>query len=245
MKKLYLTGIIILTCLTTQVFAHGDNTPEHSAKRSESDLARDITSKPESIIEFAGVSKGDQVLDFLAGGGYYSELLSNTVGTTGRVVLHNNKAYLPYIGKELEARLKGNRLANVEKLVSEASALQFGENQFDVAFLVLGYHDFFYQDKGWNVNADVVMPQLFKSLKKGGKFLVIDHSALPDTGIQDSKKLHRIDEKFVLQDLTQRGFKLLKSSQLLRNTNDPRNITAFAPEIRRNTDRFVYLFVKE
>ena len=36
------------------------------------------------------------VLDMFSGGGYYTEMLSNIVGTEGKVVAHSNKAYAEF-----------------------------------------------------------------------------------------------------------------------------------------------------
>jgi len=213
--------------------------------RPESDLKRDKSSKPSGIINFVGVKSGDQVLDFFGGGGYYTELLSRVVGSTGKVTLHNNQAYLAYVGKALKTRLANNRLTNVEKLMSEADSLQLGTKQYDVIFFVLGYHDLFLVDKNWTVTAEQVMPQLHQSLKTGGKLIIIDHNAAKGAGSTQAKKLHRIEGAFVKRDLTQRGFNLIKTSKLLSNPEDPLNIGVFDPSIRRNTDRFVMLFEKQ
>ena len=212
--------------------------------RSQSDLSRDKFSKPAEIIEFAGVKTGQSVLDLLGGGGYYSELLSQAVGSEGRVVLHNNQAYVPYIGKELEERLGNNRLKNVTRLMSEANSLKLGENQFDIIFLVLGYHDFYVEDKSWKVPADVVIPQVHQSLKAGGKLLVVDHNAVKGSGASLSQVYHRIEDEFVKMDLEKRGFKLQKRSSILVNEKDPLDISVFKPDIRRKTSRFIMLFEK-
>lgn len=212
--------------------------------RSQADLERDKTSKPHQILQFSGIKKGDQVLDFLGGNGYYSELIADLVGTEGKVLLHNNKVYIPFVGKSLTDRESAGGLDKVARLVSESDDLQLGEQKFDVAILVLGYHDFFYSEHNWHFPADVVMPQLLKSLKPGGRFLVIDHSAKAGAGVSDSKSLHRIEDSFVKQDLLKRGFKFIKQSQILRNDKDKRNLKVFDSKIRRQTDRFVYLFEK-
>ena len=121
------------------------------------------------------------------------------------------KAYLKYAEKSLEVRLADDRLKNVTYLLSEADNLKLNENTFDSAFLVLGFHDMFFKEDGWDFTADVVMPQVLKSLKKGGKLLIIDHDAEENSGIRDVKSLHRIDSAFVKNDLEKRGFKLVKT----------------------------------
>lgn len=243
MKTLFTICLSLFICLTSDnAIAGKDNKP---LKRSESDLSRDKTSKPNEIMTFLGVSKGDHVLDFLGGSGYYSQLLAEKVGVNGKVVLHTTKAYMKYIGKELEQRAASGGLKGVTRLLSEADDLQFGHKQFDLAILVLGYHDFFFLDDGWDFPSDKVMPQLLASLKKDGKLLIIDHSSASGAGKSVAKSLHRIEGEFVKKDLSNRGFKFVKESLLLKNAEDPLNITAFDPKIRRKTDRFVYLFEKE
>ena len=214
------------------------------SNRSASDMAQDAGRKPIEIIHFAQVKQGDKVLDLLAGGGYYSELLARAVGEQGRVTLQIPKAYLKYAQKSLDERLADNRLKNVDYLLSEADDLKLENQQYDSAFLVLGFHDMFFQQQGWSFSADVVMPQVLKSLKPGGKLLVIDHNAEKDSGIRDVQTLHRIEVDFAINDLEQRGFKLIKRSNILENLADDYTQSVFIPELRRKTDRFVLLFEK-
>ena len=212
--------------------------------RSEADTKRDATSKPAEILEFYGVKSGDKVLDLLGGGGYYSELLSRLVGNDGEVVLQIPKAYLKYVDKTLKERLLNDRLKNVTYLLSESDDLKIGQNKFDSALIVLGYHDMFFKDEGWDFTADTVMPQLVKSLKPGGKLLVIDHQAATGHGSKDTKSLHRIEAEFVKKNLEQKGFRFIKKSDLLINEDDNHTLSVFNKEIRRKTDRFVMLFEK-
>lgn len=213
--------------------------------RSDKDIQQDEHRKPADIIKFVGVESGDRVLDLLAGGGYYSEILSRVVGDNGEVVLQIPEAYLAYVGKELEQRLADNRLKNVRYLQSEEQNLQIADENFDSAFLILGYHDMFFTDKGWSFTPDTVMPQVLSSLKKGGKLLVIDHNAAANRSEKDAKTLHRIEENFVVSDIEKRGFKLIKRSTLLENKNDDYQTSVFNEKLRRKTDRFILLFEKQ
>jgi len=239
-RKLTVISTISLLALSTPILA---GTLDLS-NRSAGDIKQDSGRKPAEIIHFSGVKKGDKVLDLLAGGGYYSELLSRVVGDQGEVTLQIPKAYLKYAEKNLKVRLANDRLKNVTYLLSEAPDLRLATDHYDSAFLVLGYHDMFFSEEGWNFTADEVMPQVLSSLKSGGKFLVIDHAATKDSGIKDVKTLHRIDSNFVKADLEKRGFKLIKTSKLLENSADDHSKLVFVPELRRKTDRFVMLFEK-
>ena len=212
--------------------------------RSEMDLKRDASSKPYDVLKFSGLKAGDMVLDFLAGGGYYSELIAEVVAPDGHVVLQNNQAYLPYVGKELDVRLAKGKLKNVSKLMSEVENLNLGTERFDMVFFVLGYHDLYVKDKDWNMPAEKVIPQLFNALKPKGKLLIVDHSAVIGSGSHSAQSLHRIEAEFVKNDLTGRGFKLVRTSDLLQNQADSRTINVFEPQVRRKTDRFIMLFEK-
>lgn len=216
----------------------------NTSHRSDADKTRDATSKPAQIIEFAQVKPGMVVVDIFGGSGYYSELLSQAVGPDGRVYLHNNKAYLPYVGKELDARLADKSLTNVVRWDREADALELPKAQTDRVFFVLGYHDIFYHTDGWQLDEKTVMSQLYDSLKPGGMLLVIDHAAKANSNTQYVQDLHRIDEQFVKQQLPKWGFKLVSESKLLRNEADQHDISVFDASIRRKTDRFVQLWQK-
>ena len=70
--------------------------------RSAADRERDARDKPAEVLALARFKRGDTVADLLAGGGYYSEILSGIVGPGGKVLLVNNTGY--------EASLERNKL---------------------------------------------------------------------------------------------------------------------------------------
>ena len=213
-----------------------------NGSRPATDLKRDKTAKPDQVIAFSGVKDGMVIADIFGGGGYYSELLSQAVGRKGKVYLHNNQAYMQFVGKELATRTKEERLPNVIDYKREADDLGFKDASLDAIFFVLGYHDMYHKTDSWSINPEQFIKQLHKALKPGGLLLVIDHSAPEGSGSKHSQKLHRIDENFVKKQLQSEGFEFIKDSQILRNAKDSRLISPFRPQIRRKTDRFVQLF---
>jgi len=214
-------------------------------KRPQKDIVRDSQSKGPEIVELVGIKENMQVLDILGGGGYYSEILNKKVGQGGKVYLHNNQAYMPWVEKELIARFADNRLENVIRWDREVDNLGFKEQSFDAIFFVLGYHDMYHTTEGWSIDKDDFLAQLTKALKVGGKLLVIDHSALAGSGTQYSQETHRIAADYVKKELAAKGYKLIKESDLLANPNDSRLTSPFTKEMRRKTDRFVLLFEKK
>jgi predicted methyltransferase len=53
--------------------------------RPPADKMRDANRKPAESVAFASVKPGDKVVDFLAGGGYFTRILSKAVGPQGHV----------------------------------------------------------------------------------------------------------------------------------------------------------------
>jgi len=213
--------------------------------RSDDDFARDRTSKPVEILRFSGVEPGQNVLDLFAGGGYYTEMLAYLVGPEGEVTMYNNQAYEKWLQKEIETRLAGGRLGNVTHLVRETDDMDLPTNHFDAVFMVMAFHDLFYEAEGWQVDADELFTQLDEALKPGGTLLVIDHAAEAGTGAGAAQELHRIDEVFARKHIEARGYALVAKSRVLRNPEDKLGVSVFNPELRRRTDRFVYRFEKE
>ena len=83
---------------------------------------------------------------------------------------------------------------------------------------------------------------LFAALKRGGHYVIADHSGRPGTGISESKSLHRVEEALVRKEVEAAGFKLVGQGDFLRNPNDPRDKSVFKPA--QPNDEFVLKFIK-
>ena len=199
------------------------------------------------MLALAKFGRGDTVADLLAGGGYYSEILSGIVGPEGTVLLVNNPGYDAFGKKGLDERLANNRLPNVRHVVGPSDALGMGENVLDGAVIVMSYHDLYWVDEkeGWpKIDAGRFLDQIVRALKPGGVLLVVDHSAKEDTGSSAAQTLHRIDEQFAIADFRAHGLEWEAAIPALRNPDDDRGKPVFDPSIRGRTDRFVHLYRK-
>lgn len=213
--------------------------------RSDADRTRDATSKPAEVLNFFGLEPGMVVIDLFGGGGYYTELVATVVGPTGSVYLHNNQAYLPYVGEELETRFANDRLSGIIRIVAEADDLQLPEGRADMVLMVMSYHDLYYVDDGWpEIDRKLFWKQVLAALKPGGTLAVVDHVAESGTGSAAAQELHRIDMDFAKNDIEAAGFVFEAASDVLRNPDDDHSLLVFDPAIRRHTDRFVYRFKK-
>ncbi len=86
--------------------------------------------------------------------------------------------------------------------------------------------------------------EIFKSLKPGGVFLVVDHAAVVGSGLSAPETLHRIDIEAVKAEVQAAGFKLEAQSPILADPADSHATNVFDPSIRGKTDQFVLKFRK-
>ena len=213
--------------------------------RLAADLEQDAQRKPAEVLEFFGVQPGMAVLDVFSGAGYFTELLATVVGPTGRVVAHNNSAYLRGAEAELSQRYANpQRLANVERLDAENNALEF-PGGFDFVLLSAAYHDVYFVNEanGWPaIDGPKLLAELFADMKPGATLGLIDHVAAPGSPAETGGTLHRIDPELVKRDFAAAGFVLDAESDVLRNPADDLSKHVFDPAVRGRTDRFVFRF---
>ncbi|PCI63961.1 MAG: hypothetical protein COB37_03140 [Kordiimonadales bacterium] len=254
-KSTLLKAVAATTLLASAVFAPvnaGHHAPEDQVLaalsqdgRPADDLKDDVLRRPAEVLAFAGIHAGMTVLDVNSGGGYYSEILSGVVGKDGRVYAHNGPVYWEFVKKDIDKRYK-DRLSNVTLIRGVSEEVEIAENSVDVILSVLAYHDYYFKHKMRTKNEDVpaILASLYKSLKPGGAFVVIDHVAPTGSGTEAGNSLHRIDPELLKAQVLAAGFKLESTSDMFVNAEDTHTKSPFDPSIRRKTDRFVFKFVK-
>ena len=212
--------------------------------RPAADMVRDNDRHPGEVLAFAGVRSGAKVADLIPGGGYFTRILSKAVGPKGRVY-----AYVPDELTKLAKREPAvNAIArdpaypNVTVILNTLP--NFGApEKLDLVFTAQNYHDMHDKFMG-PADLSVVNRQVFRALKPGGVYLVLDHSAEPGSGLRDTETLHRIDSAVVKSEVTAAGFIFEGETTVLRNASDPRKANVYDPNIRGKTDQFVYKFRK-
>jgi predicted methyltransferase len=243
---LLIAGMVSL--LSAPLWAASNTTIEQllaSPQRLQADRERDQRSHPDVILAMLDLKPGDRVADIFAGGGYYSELLGRVVEPGGEVLMHNNDAYISFVGKALDERFTNRGLPGVVRHDREVADLDLGKNRLDAVIIIMSYHDLYHTAEGWPaIDVDDFMGQIARALKPGGRFLLVDHAAAEGTGKESAQQLHRIEESFVRRDVARFGLEFVAANEALRNPADDHSVTAFAPEVRGKTDRFVLLFRK-
>ena len=213
--------------------------------RSPADRALDAGRKPEDLLRFADVQPGMRVAELGAGGGYTTELLARAVGPTGVVYGQNSRLVLErFAAKPWSERLVKPVMANVVRVDRDFDdPLPPEARNLDRVVMVLFYHDTVWM----GVDREHMNEAVFRALKPGGLYVVIDHSARAGAGLGDVRSLHRIEESALRREIEDVGFRLARSSDFLRNPDDGRdwNDSPTAAGDRRGTsDRFALAFVK-
>ena len=209
------------------------------ADRPAADRARDAGRRPAEVVTFLGIEEGMTVVDLIAAGGWYTEILSIAVGKSGKVYAQNNDYVLKFRDGANEvaisARLAGGRLANVERINAEVSDMGLAPDSVDVVLTALNFHDV--------VNARGAaavfgfLEAVKTVLKPEGVFGLIDHDGNPGA---DNRALHRIPRADALAFLEAAGFELVAEGKMLSNPDDDRTRGVFADGLRGRTDRFVF-----
>lgn len=237
--------LIAATASAVQVQAEAVTEALANPARLTSDLERDKRSQPEVIIELLDIKAGDRVADIFAGGGYYSEIIGRVVTPGGEVLMHNNQAYISFVGEALSKRFEGRDLPGVVRHDREVDDLGLGENTLDAAMIIMSYHDLYHTTEGWPaIDRADFMGQIVRALKPGGRFLIVDHAAGAGTGSKSAQDLHRIEESFVRRDVESHGLKYKGKSDALHREDDDYDMIVFDPKVRGKTDRFVLVFEK-
>jgi predicted methyltransferase len=213
-----------------------------AADRSDDDKKLDAGRHPGELLAFLGLKPGMRAADLAAGGGYTTELLARAVGPTGKVWSQNPSTFLKFADKPWTDRLAKPVNKNVVRVVSDL-ALPAEAKNLDAVVIVLVYHDTVWM----GVDRDKMNKGIFDVLRKGGQYVIVDHSAVEGHGTADVKTLHRIDELTVIREVEHAGFQLAADADFLRNPDDTRDWSDSPREAgdRRGTsDRFVLRFVK-
>src|SRR5688572_24629138 len=191
----------------------------------EAELARDVGSKPQEVMDFLGIDRGDRVADIFAGGGYYTYLLSERVGSTGMV-------WAQGFSPGLAARADSGDLADATNVQLVDSLSELPEATLDAAIIIRGFH--LYPDPA------ELLGELNRALKAGGTVGVEEVRLGQEYG--HDMETHRMGERTIIEEFERQGFDYVGSSDILFNPEDPH--TEFMVGRRHLADRMLLKFAK-
>jgi len=248
MKKINMSMVATLLCALCSAalavipsYVNGALSDPARGKDAEADARR----HPAELVSFAQVKPGETVVDLLPGTGYFTRIFSQIVGPRGHVYAIVANEYAKEDADEvavMQALVKDPHYSNVTLLMQPAAQLTTPAKA-DVVWTSQNYHD--YPDKFMGpTEPKLLNDAVFKVLKPGGLFIVIDHVAAVGSGMRDTDTLHRIDPQTVKEQVLASGFKFDGESETLRNPADNHTLKVFDPAVRGHTDQFIFRFRK-
>jgi predicted methyltransferase len=211
--------------------------------RPDADKERDANRKPAEVVAFAGIKKGDKVVELLPGGGYFTRIFSKVVGDKGVVyaLAPPRRPDAPAGAPDPAAAVTAIAADYKNVKVGSITDGKWAPEPVDVVWTSDNYHDVHNRP-----NADLMAfnKNAFDALEPGGTYIVIDHAAAAGSGLRDTSTLHRIDPEVVKSEVTAAGFTFAGQSDALHNPGDPHTAGVRDPSVRGKTDQFVFKFRK-
>jgi len=212
--------------------------------RSDKDRARDANRRPIETLKFFGLKEDMRVLELLPGGGWYSNLLAPVlaedgkllvaVGTQGIEKMQSAGAFADVEVVEIEdgefGRAEGSKRYHVEKM-------KLKTKNIDLALTFRNLHNLDAETR------DLLNREVFRVLRKGGLYGVIDHTRRHMQSDND-ENWRRMDPVQMIKEIEAAGFKFVDQSDLHYRYDDDLVYEVGRRSVSGNTDRFTLLFKK-
>jgi predicted methyltransferase len=240
--------LLLIAVLTLPVQAATPSRLDRAIAQAVADPARPADSKaadairlPAETLAFSGVRPGMTVGEFYPGGGYFTRMLSDVVGPTGHVYGLENAGWKGAVKADNELLADG-KLKNVSMDSQPFGTVSFPK-PLDLAWVTQNYHELKIAEYG-KVDTVAFDRAVYRSLKPGGIFFILDHQGAADLTDSQIAKMHRINRDVVVKEVTSVGFKLAGEGNFLRRPGDDHSLPIFDKAIQGHTDQYALKFVK-
>jgi predicted methyltransferase len=215
--------------------------------RPPADKNDDAARKPAEVLAFAQIRTGDTVLEMEAGRGWYSDILSTAIGSSGKLIVQYPPEF-NYGDAAYKARVDAGRLKNATITVTAFDKLQASDSSVDKVLWILGPHEIYFTPRNAQAgvlgNVQKTYAEIARVLKPGGVFIAMDHAASAGAPSSTGQTIHRVDPAVVLAAAKAAGLEYIDKSDVLANPADDRSKMVFDASVRRHTDQFLLRFRK-
>ena len=212
--------------------------------RPEADRERDRNRRPLATLNFFGLKDNMRVLELIPGGGWYTRVLAPVLADNGQLYVaigtgRVESGVLTEPGFEkvevLETndnirRPEGSRFYAIDDF-------ELGVSDLDMVLTFRNVHNFDPESRA-RVNS-----QVFKALKSGGLYGVVDHT-MRHMEAPNNENRRRIDPVLVIKEMLDLGFEFVDYSDLHYRADDELEYEVGRRSVSGNTDRFTLLFRK-
>ena len=185
------------------------------------DQADDAARKPAEVLAFMNIRPGDTILELEGGRGWYSRILSEAVGPSGKIYAQYPPEFAygdaAYKGRQDAGQLKNTTI--VKSHFDDYSAIASGS--VDKVIWILGPHEIYFTPANSTGLGDEAKTyaEIKRVLKPGGEFIAMDHAAPAGEDKKASAQTnHRVDPAVVQRDQAPRRVE----TELLAQEPEPR-----------------------
>ena len=212
--------------------------------RPQADRDRDRNRRPLDTLNFFGMKDDMRVLELIPGGGWYTRVLAPVLAENGKLYValatrRVSEGVLTEAGFEqvelLETTDNLHRPEGSRTYVMED--FEFGVSGLDMVLTFRNVHNFDPESRA-RMNS-----QVFKSLKRGGLYGVVDHTAR-HMERPNHENRRRLDPVLVIKEMLGQGFEFVDYSDLHYRADDTLIYEVGRRTVTGNTDRFTLLFRK-
>lgn len=212
--------------------------------RPEADRERDRNRKALETLNFFGLEDSMRVLELIPGGGWYTRVLAPVLAENGQLYVaigtrRAKEGVLREPGFEKVELLETNdNLRRPEgSRFYQIDDFEFDVTRLDMVVTFRNLHNFDETSRS-KVNA-----QVFKALKRGGLYGVVDHT-MRHMEPPNHENRRRIDPVLVIKEMLDAGFEFVDFSDLHYRADDKLEFEVGRRSVSGNTDRFTMLFRK-
>lgn len=203
---LFLVAVVVVVALLSLTYKSINTIYVLNAVEAE----RDQWQKPSEVISRLNLKSGDVVADVGAGAGYFSLKLPTVVGRSGSVLAVDVRK-LPLVFVWTRAFLGG--LHNIRIRIGESDDPHLPVGTVDAVLIANTYHEF--------AAPGSMLDHIFKSLRPGGRLVVIDRTPTSDQSGSEAEHHHQISRAAVEAQLRQKGLKILeREDQFIRQPDE-------------------------
>ena len=212
--------------------------------RTDAEKERDANRKPVKTLEFFGFEKDMKVLELLPGGGWYTKLLAPALAEDGELFIGIGSGRAkdrlfdkPGFGKVKELDVDPGFNNDGPFNTYNLNDMDFGETGFDMVLTFRNMHNLTSEARA------IVNREVFDSLKSGGVYGVVDHTARHMEPMTRENR-RRLDPVIVIQEVLAAGFEFDAFSDLHYHPDDELRYEVGRKTVTGNTDRYTLRFRK-
>ncbi len=208
--------------------------------RSDKNKARDQYRHPYETLTFFGIKPNMTVVELSPGGGWYAEIIAPYLKDSGQYIgagfdPNSDIEFFSKNAKRFAKKLKDNAklYGNAQvSVLQPPSLLNFADA--DSADMVVSFRNAHH----WHRKGDAanIYQSIFKSLKPGGVFGIVQHRAGKEFPTDKKGNKGYLPQNDVIKMVEAAGFKLVKSAPINANPKDLKNyekgVWALAPSFR-------------